>query len=229
MSFNCLIIDDEPLARKVIEKYLLDYPQLLLLGSFENAVTAFEIMSTQTIDLLFLDIQMPGVNGLQFIRSLKHPPAVIFITAYSEYGADTYELDAIDYLVKPVSAVRFARSIEKFFKQASHETKERSKNFLLIKCDGRQVKIFHDEIRYIEARKDYLMIYTDTGSLMTHMTVKAMEALLPHEQFKRVHRSYIVAIDAIKTLGPYELEIDGKKIPVGEKYRKQVTQLLKHG
>lgn len=223
MNYSCLVIDDEPLARKVIEKHLQDYPQFLLEASCENALSAFALINSKKIDLVFLDIQMPGIDGIQFIRSLKNPPAVIFTTAFSEYAADSYELEAVDYLVKPVSTERFARSIQKFLKQAPAVQKKEEKNFLFVKSDGRLTKIYHNEIDYIESRKDYLMIYTEDRPVITHMTMKAMEDLLPPALFRRVHRSYLISLQKIRSLGTNELELGKKKIPIGEKYRKLVS------
>ncbi|HTI91534.1 MAG TPA: LytTR family DNA-binding domain-containing protein [Puia sp.] len=221
MTFNCLIIDDEPLARKVIEKHLQAFPQLKVRGSVENAMAAFELLHTQTIHLLFLDIQMPVVNGLQLIRSLKKPPAVIFTTAYAEHAAESYDLDAIDYLVKPVGFERFERSIRKFLNDTSSDTVEKEK-FLLVKKDGKLSKVFCRDILYIESRKDYVMLYTADQSYIKHMTMKSIETLLVEDQFKRVHRSFIVAAEAVTGIYNNALEVNKMMIPVGEKYKKEV-------
>lgn len=226
MIYNCLIVDDEPLARKVIEKHLQSFPLLTLQGSVENAVAAFELLHTQNIHLLFLDIQMSSINGLQFIRSMKNPPAVIFTTAYSEYAAESYNLDAIDYLIKPVNFERFERSISKFLKNIQPEQTEQ-KQFLLVKHEGRLSKVFFNEILYIESRKDYLVICTTTHTYIKHMTMKAIAQLLPEQQFKRVHRSFIVAADAITGMYNNTFEVNKRLIPIGEKYRKDVIRLFK--
>jgi DNA-binding LytR/AlgR family response regulator len=226
MTYNCLIVDDEPLARKVIEKHLRSFPRLTLQGSVESAKAAFELLHTQNIHLIFLDIQMPLVDGLQFIRSMKHPPSVIFTTAYTEYAAESYILDAIDYLVKPVSFERFERSINKFLKTIQLEPEE-EKQFLLVKQDGKLSKVFLNEIFCIEARKDYLMIHTSTHVYVKHMTMKAIERILPDQQFKRVHRSFIVSADAITGIYGNTVEISKKAIPIGDKYRKDVMALFR--
>lgn len=223
MTYNCLIVDDEPLARKVIEKHLQSFPELTLLAAVESATSAFELLHTRDIHLIFLDIQIPLINGLQFIRSIKHPPAIIFTTAYSEFAAESYELDAIDYIVKPVSFERMERSIQKFLKTVRHEPEDQ-KQFLLIKQDGKLNRVSLDEILYIEARKDYLMIYTPGDTYIKHMTMKSIEKLLPEQQFKRVHRSFIVAAGAITAIKNNVLQIDKKGIPIGEKYRKEVVR-----
>jgi len=226
MMYNCLIVDDEPLARKVIEKYLQEFPQFQLQVSVENATAAFELLQTQNIHLVFLDIQMPSISGLQFIRSIKSPPAVIFTTAYSEYAVESYNLDAIDYLVKPVSFERFERSINKFLKTISPEQEEQ-KQFILVKHNGKLSKVFFREMLYIESRKDYLIIYTTAETYIKHMTMKSIETLLPEQQFKRVHRSFIVAAESIIGIVNNALEINKKWIPIGEKYRKDVIRFFK--
>ena len=224
--YNCLIVDDEPLARKVIEKHLESFPQLKLQGSVESAKVAFELLHTQNIHLVFLDIQMPFVNGLQFIRSIKHPPAVIFTTAYTEYAAESYNLDVIDYLVKPVSFERCERGINKFLKIVQLEPAE-EKQFLLVKQDGKLSKVFLNDIFYVESRRDYLMIHTSANVYIKHMTMKAIEKMLPDRKFKRVHRSFIVATDAITEMYSNAVGISKKVIPVGEKYRKDVMALFR--
>lgn len=228
MTYNCLIVDDEPLARKVIEKHLQSFPQLKVQGSAENAIGAFEMLQTQNIHLIFLDIQMPSINGLQLIRSMKNPPAVIFTTAYAEYAAESYNLDAIDYVVKPVSFERFERSIDKFLKTIQPEPAE-EKKFLLVKHEGRLIKILFEQILYIESRKDYLIIRTATQAYIKHMTMKSIENLLPEPQFKRVHRSFIIACNAIAGMYNSAFEINKKLIPIGEKYRKEAIRLFKDG
>lgn len=221
MMYNCLIVDDEPLARKIIEKYLPSFPQIALQGSVGDAVAAFELLHTQDIHLLFLDIQMPSINGLQFIRSIKNPPAVIFTTAYSEYAAESYNLDAIDYLVKPVSFERFERSVNKFLETIPVVSVEPNQ-FLLVKHESKLTKVFFNEILYVESRKDYLMIYTIACTYIKHMTMKSIEALLPPQQFKRVHRSFIVATESITGMYNNALEVNKEMIPIGEKYKKEV-------
>ncbi|HEU4471595.1 MAG TPA: response regulator transcription factor [Flavisolibacter sp.] len=227
MSFTCLIVDDEPLARKVIELHLGSYPQFSLKGSCKNALEAFELINTHKIDLLFLDIHLPGVNGMQLIRSLKQPPAVVFTTAYSEYAAESYELEAIDYLVKPVTAEKLSRSLQKFMKLQSKPTQgEAEKEFLFLRVDGKLVKVFFKDIHYIESRKDYLMIHTSAGMLMPHMTMKGIAELLPAALFRRVHRSFIVASDRVLKVSSAGIELEKKHIPLGEKYRKEVLDFF---
>jgi DNA-binding LytR/AlgR family response regulator len=226
MKYNCLIVDDEPLARKVIERHLQTFPQLALLGSVESAKAAFELLHTREIHLLFLDIRMPLVDGFQFIKSMKVPPAVIFTTAYTEYAVESYSLDAVDYLVKPVSFERCERAIHKFLKSIRPEPVE-EKPFLLVKQDGKLSKVFLNAIAYVEARKDYLMIHTAGQVHIKHMTMKAIERMLPGPQFVRVHRGFIVSADAILRIDGSTVEISKKTIPIGDKYRKEVLTFFR--
>ncbi len=170
---------------------------------------------------------MPFINGLQFIRSIKNPPAVIFTTAYSEYAAESYNLDAIDYIVKPVSFERFERSINKFLKTIQPEQVEQ-KQFLLIKHEHKLIKVSFNEMLYIESRKDYLMIHTITNTYIKHMTMKSIEDLLPAQQFKRVHRGFIVATGAITGMYNNALEVNKIMVPVGEKYKKDVVAFFRN-
>ncbi|MBD0333256.1 MAG: response regulator transcription factor [Chitinophagaceae bacterium] len=226
-TYRCLIVEDEPLAQKVIQKHLAHYPELQLVGICENPLKAFEIMSKEKIDLLFLDITLPAVNGIDFIRSLKNPPAVIFTTAYSEYAVTSYELEAVDYLLKPITLDRFKQALSKFFRQEEKKMETEGIDFLFIKESGKLVKLFLQEILFIEARKDYLMIYLSHRSVITHKTMKAMEESLPARGFIRIHRSYIVSRKAVTGMTTSYVEIAEKKLPIGEKYKQKVMQEFK--
>jgi two-component system LytT family response regulator len=179
---------------------------------------AFEIISRQKIDILFLDINLPEINGIDFIRSLKSPPSVVFTTAYSEYASDSYELDAVDYLLKPVTPERFRVCMNKLFRIQGKQAAPELSEFLFIKDKGQLVKIFFKDIIYIEARKDYLMLYLTEKILITHMTMKAIEEVLPSD-FIRIHRSFIVSKREITGFSPVFVTIRGKLIPIGRKYK----------
>jgi DNA-binding LytR/AlgR family response regulator len=224
---NCLIVEDEPPARKILENYISRTPGLQLAGSCPNAVAAYELLLEGVVDIVFLDIKLPSIDGLTFLESLKRPPAVIFTTAYSDYAVKSYELNAVDYLLKPFSYQRFCSSIERFIKLHPGEEPPAVKDYLFVKSDSQLVRIFYKDILYIEARKDYLKIVTANGHRLTHQTMKSIVSLLPEDQFIRVHRSYIISGAAISKIGKETVDIAGAMIPVGERYRAQVQEWLK--
>jgi len=223
---QCLIIDDEPLAQELIAKYIQQSGRLQLVMKCANALQAFAILEKQPIDLLFLDISMPVINGIDFIRSLPNPPAVIFTTAFSEYAADSYELDALDYLVKPITYERFGKSIDKYFKQNSN-TDADEKKYFYIKVNGRLQKIMYTDILYAESMRDYMKIVTVKENYITHLTMKALVDLLPFSLFVRVHRSFIVHTAFITSVGRKEISINEFKIPVGDNYKINLKQWSK--
>ena len=222
---KCLIVEDEPLAQKVLERYIMQTPDLQLAGIYNNAVAAFGAFHTLSVDLLFLDIRMPVINGVDFLRSLKQPPRVVFTTAYAEYAVQSYELEAVDYLLKPITLERFQLCMEKVFRTAKTSPAPPPKNYLFIKVDGRLVKVLLEDILFIESMKDYLKIHTGKGEYITHMTMKTVSSLLPEASFIRIHRSYIVALEKLHVVGASTVEICQHKIPVGESYRKRLAAI----
>jgi len=215
---NCLIVDDEPLAQDILENYVSNTQELNLIQKCSTAVEAFEVLHHQQIDLLFLDVKMPGLNGIDFIRSLKNPPAVIFTTAFSEYAAASYDLEAIDYLLKPITLERFNKSLTKLFKLQPVVLAE-EKEYTYFKVSGKLVKVDHLEILFAQSIKDYILLSTKTGNLIVHMTMKYLCDLLPKNQFKRVHRSYLVNQNHITSIGKNQLLLNEIQIPIGESYR----------
>ncbi len=213
---TCMIVDDEPLARLVLESHISRMPELYLQGKYANAVEAFEAIANSSPDLIFLDIKMPVLNGIEFIRSLKNPPAVVFTTAFPEYGADSYELDAVDYLLKPVTYERLARSILRFRKLQDREPESAYSYF---KVNGKLLKIEHREILVVQSIRDYLLLKTTAGNYITHMTMKVVCELLPQAQFCRVHRSYLVNLSHLTVIGKNELYVGDLRIPVGGHYK----------
>jgi DNA-binding LytR/AlgR family response regulator len=249
-TLNCLIVDDEPLAQEVLAAHIARVPFLNLVGRCGNAMEAFEALHKEQIDLLFLDINMPVISGLHFLRALKEPPAVILTTAYTEYALEGYELDVVDYLLKPVSFERFLKAVKKaalqsdfFDKSISEPSGEQfpvpavtgstsvappEKTYFFIKADGKLVKINHADIRYIEGMKDYLKIHLADRNVVCHHTMKAMEEQLPKMQFIRVHKSYIVALNAISSIAGNVIMLSHSKeeIPLGSSYRDAVLAAL---
>lgn len=224
-TYNCLIIEDEPLAQKVIQHYLEEYPQLKLVASCKNAVEARDILQNHSIDLIFLDINLPGTSGIDLVRQMSKPAKVIFTTAYSEYAAVSYDMEAVDYLLKPFTLERFHKSITKFLNLPSAQESPQQNDFIFLKVNLQLKKVFFEHIRYIEAKKNYLMIYTTSESFLTHMTLKTMEKLLS-PAFIRIHRSFIVNKEFIQSIGINELKIGDKTIPIGEKYKAGVLKLF---
>lgn len=221
---QCLIVDDEPLAQDVIAKYVEQSPKLQLVKKCSNALEAFAVLEKQPVDLLFIDISMPVVSGIDFIRSLKAPPAVIFTTAFSEYAADSYELEALDYLVKPITYARFTKSVDKFFRQKIKPGTD-EKNYLYIKADGRLQKLFYADIIYAESMRDYIKVVTVTGNHVIHLTMKALSELLPAGIFIRVHRSFIVQAKCMLSIGKKEILVNEFKIPVGDNYKQNLVAI----
>lgn len=246
-KISCLIIDDEPLAQEVITNHITKVPNLQLVQVCNNAMEAFEALHKNKIDLIFLDINMPVISGLSFLRSLKEPPAVILTTAYTEYALEGYELDVVDYLLKPIPFDRFYKAVQKAVIQLNHKgrtipemqedvpipantnTKSATeKKYFFVKADGKLVKINYQDIKYIEGMKDYLKIHTTAGTIITHFTMKAMEEQLPASKFLRVHKSYIIALSAIKAIDGsiIYLDIDKGEIPVGSSFKDAVQQAV---
>lgn len=221
---NCLIVDDEPLAQDIIANYVQQNDQLYLIKKCSTAFEAFEILHQQQIDLMFLDVKMPALNGIDFLKSLKKPPAVIFTTAFSEYAAASYDLDAMDYLLKPITQDRFEKSLVKFFKQQPIVVNE-EKDYTYFKISGKLIKVEHDDILYAQSIKDYILLATVNGNLIVHMTMKYLNELLPESKFARVHRSYIVNTTQITVVAKQKLQIGTIGIPIGESYRETINQV----
>ena len=228
-----IIVDDEPLALDILEAFIEKMPNLELVARCENAFEANEAINAQQVDLIFLDIQMPQMNGIEFLKSLQNPPSVIFTTAFSDYAIEGFELNAVDYLLKPISMDRFMKAVNK----ASDRINQTSKNggneeegYFFVKADKKLVKINFDDIIYIEGLKDYVIIKQESGRVITLQTMKSLEAKLPSPPFKRVHRSYIVNTDRIKALDGNSLEViekgQVKILPIGKNYRDDLLKQI---
>lgn len=226
---HCVIVDDEPLALDLLQSYIEKTPDLRLVQSFTDAPAAAAYVSANPVDLLFLDVQMPHINGIQLLESLAKPPMVIFTTAYSEYAAQGFELDAIDYLLKPFDIVRFQRAVNKaqdYYRYLQKEA-ETATPYIFVKSEYQVIKINLDEIRYIEALDDYIKIYTTAGRpILTLMTLKAMAERLPEDKFARVHRSFIVSLTKIESVRNRKVRIGDAEIPVGNSYVESFSRVL---
>ncbi len=233
MKVQCLIIDDEPLAASLIEDYVSKIPQLETVAICNNALEAFEILKTKKIDLLFLDIQMPTLTGIDFLKSLQNPPKVIFTTAYREYAIESYELEVLDYLLKPIPFNRFFKAIDKYFKTIApikssfqkEDSKEEDANYLYVNVNKKHYKVLFDDILYVESLKDYIRIHTSENSIMTKEKISDFEQLLP-SCFLRTHRSYIVNTKKTTAFTSQDVEIGSLEIPIGISYKKQVLAIL---
>lgn len=219
---KCLVIDDEPLAQEIIKTYITKTEGLLLAGACFNAAEGFAFLSKNEVDLVFLDIKMPTITGIQFISSLAQRPAFIFTTAYSEYAQLSYELDAVDYLLKPITYERFLKAITKY-KTPLVLQETVVKNHIYIKSDGRLIKLFHHEIVFAKSFKDYIKITTTNKQYLIHQTMKSFQELLPDNIFKRVHRSYIVNKNFIQAIEKNKIIVQHTTIPIGENYKTDFT------
>ncbi len=226
---NTIIVDDEPLALDVLETYIDRLPSLNLVHRCQNALEAFEVLQKESIDLIFLDIQMPQLTGIEFLKTLKNPPHVVFTTAYPNYALDGYELNVTDYLLKPISFERFMTAVNKVADQMPDQgaVDGKAKDFIFVKSDKKLVKVKYIDIKYIEGLKDYVIIrMKDNTRVITLQTMKSLEAKLPSKLFRRIHRSYIVAIDKIDAVVGNMIEIEKKHLPIGKNYREELLAII---
>jgi len=235
-TINCVLADDEELARGIIERYIAQLPQLKLVASCSNGAKTFIALKNNKVDLLFLDIKMPQLSGLELLRSVKNPPPVILTTAFREHALESFELNVIDYLLKPIPFDRFLKAIEKYESltntdsnpelvkvKADEDIKEA---FIYIKADKKMVRVLLKEILFIEGLKDYVQIHTSDRKIITYQTLTYFEEKLPVSHFMRVHRSYIVGVNHIQSYSATEVEVAGRAIAIGSTYAKVVLKQL---
>lgn len=232
MRIRAIIIDDEPLAQNVILEYAKKLENLTIMESFSEATPVHSYLLNHETDLLFLDINMPKLSGISFLKSLKNPPLVIFTTAYSEYAVEGFELNAVDYLRKPFSFERFCQAIFKVEEKLLSLPYIKSANtispdFMFIKSNKKNIKISFDQILYIEGLGDYIKIYTQDSKHITNLSMKRMLDLLPSEKFYRIHKSYIIALDKINSVEGNLVQINTSKLPVGNSYRSDFFAYLR--
>ena len=232
MTWKCLLVDDEPLAIEVLEKYIEAVDQLQVVGTCRNAFQAMEFLQKNPVDLIFLDIHMPKLTGTSFVRTLQHPPKIIFTTAYKEHAIDAFELDAVDYLLKPISLERFLRAVNKLTQTTFTHPEEISviseaaSGFIYFRSDRKMVKLFYDEILYIESIKDYIKIVREGNApLLVKQSISSTEELLPPHLFLRIHRSFIVALQKITAFTNNDVEIQRMEIPIGRLYKPQLQKI----
>jgi len=224
---KCIIVEDERLAQQVVEAYIEKTSQLQLVAVCNNALEATEVLNKQQTDLIFLDIQLPGMTGLNFLKTLQNPPLVILTTAYPDYALESYDFNVTDYLLKPISFERFTKAINKIIE--GNLITQRSKvesDHLYVKSSGKFIRVNFADIVYIEGMKDYLKICTTHSNIIILQTMNEMERLLPPAQFIRVHKSYIVSLQYIKSIYGNNIETSRLTIPIGINYKEKVMQLV---
>jgi DNA-binding LytR/AlgR family response regulator len=234
MKTKCVIIDDEPIARDIIRDYILKINELEIIAEFNKPTEALVFLNENKTDLLFLDINMPEINGINFAKSLSDPPSIIFTTAYREYAANGFELQAIDYLVKPIPFERFLKAVNHYFKLHSKSAEmttaeireRREEEFILLKDSKKTHKVYFGDIKYIESDGDYIRFYLNSRKLMVRGSLSSMEVTLPPTLFLRIHNSYIINMKKINAITLYSVEIDGTELPISRSHKEKVFKIL---
>jgi DNA-binding LytR/AlgR family response regulator len=236
MKINCIIIDDEPLARKGLKEYIADVEFLQLTGEFDNPVKAMDLLAKEEAHLLFLDIQMPKITGLEFFKTLQHAPPVIFTTAFPEYALEGFELNALDYLVKPISFERFLKAVlraKEFYEVRQKNTTElmpgAAASYFFIKAENKLVKIFYDDILFAEALQNYVVIHTADKKYITYLTFRSVEEYLPQDKFIRTHKSYIISAAKVDSIDANDIRIGQHHIPISRNLKDDVMEKLVNG
>lgn len=237
MKTRCLIVDDEPLAVKLLESHINKLENLEIVETCNNAMAAFDILREKKIDLLFLDIQMPQMTGIEFLRTLKNAPKVILTTAYRQYALEGYELDVIDYLLKPISFERFLKAVDKYYHYSSNEAPvisvssgaaEDASAFIDVWENKRVIRVKLKDISYIEGLNEYVGIHTGEKRIITKNSLSKIENKLPSHQFLRIHKSFIVQISKIQAFSSTLIQVDGKELPIGRSYKNGVNKALNY-
>lgn len=225
MSMTCLIVDDEPLSRDVLRNYVEDHPDLSLVGECKDAFEAMASLEAQRVDLIFLDINMPKLSGINFYKSLNQKPMVIFTTAYPEFAVEGFELDAVDYLLKPFSFERFLKGVNKA--RSKVKTEEKEADFIMLKADKKMYRTAFDDILFFEALGDYVKVHTKERVLIIASTLKKLLSELPESRFLRTHKSYIIAKGQVEYIEGNQVKIGEHMVSIGQAYREQVLASLK--
>ncbi len=232
MSINCIIIDDEPLALKGLEEYVQDIEYLHLSGTFDTPLKAMDILTEGNVQLMLLDIQMPKITGLEFLKTLKNPPFTILTTAYPEYALQAFELNILDYLLKPFSFDRFlkavmkAKTLTETEQQPVARINEGAAGYFFLKTDSKLVKITHDEVLYVEALQNYVAVYTRERKHLSYLTIKSVEEQLPAHRFIKIHKSYLVAADKVESIEGNEIIIGAHRIPISRNNKEEVLEKI---
>ncbi len=232
---HCIIVDDEPIAREILENHLQKIDAIKIIGSCKNAIEAFNIINSNKVDLIFLDINMPEISGLSFARSINKNIKIIFTTAYREYAVDGFDLKAVDYLLKPISFERLLQAVNKYLNEnitvktdGKDDLTHDKSDFIFVRSDRKMIKINFSEVNYIESLGDYLKIHIPEKTIVTRETITSIEAKLPKNSFLRIHRSFIVSINKIESFTNEFVEINKKAIPISRSYKKEVLSRLEN-
>jgi DNA-binding LytR/AlgR family response regulator len=228
MKINCLIVDDEPVARKIVQEFVEELDWLQLVGQAESPLKAINVLAKSSVDLLFLDIEMPQMSGLELLKNLPNPPVVIVTTAYPQYALEGFELSVLDYLLKPISMERFLKAALKakaFFEQ-KNKTITPTADYFFVKCDGNIERIELRELLYVKALENYIIIQTAQRKYITYLTMKGLEEYLPTKQFVKIHKSYLVPIAKIDRIEGNEVHIGNEKLPLSRNLRAEVLERI---
>jgi len=228
-QIRCLLVDDEPPALEILRTYISTLPGLEIVGECHHAIAAFEFLQTHETDIIFLDIKMPQLLGTDLLKAIPQPPKIIFTTAHREYAIEGFELGVVDYLLKPYSLDRFLKAVHRVLEREVAKVEAHlpsSDQFLYIRADRKMVKVIVEDILYIESMKDYIRIFLCNGQVITKQTITAIEAMLPHEEFMRVHRSFIVAKNKISAYNQNSIFIGKIELPVGPLYKQNLMKRL---
>ncbi|MCE7069416.1 MULTISPECIES: LytR/AlgR family response regulator transcription factor [Dyadobacter] len=237
IKIKAILVDDEPHAIEVLDNYLRNFSEIEIVARCQDAIQAFQVLRQREVDLMFLDVKMPGLTGTELLRSLKTPPKVVFTTAYQDYAVEGFDLNAVDYLLKPIPFERFLRAMDKVFTSlnvtnqsvsiAQKATVSNQDVFLYLKVDRKMVKVNVNDIFWVESLRDYIKVVLKDKVLITKQKISLLEELLPEDSFIRVHRSFIVAVDKVESYHAHKIEIAGKELPIGRNFRNDCQRRFK--
>jgi DNA-binding LytR/AlgR family response regulator len=235
MKTKCLVVDDEPLACDLMRGHIEKLENFEIVADCHNAMKALSVLREKHVDLIFMDIQMPQITGIEFLKTLKHPPKVIITTAYRDYALEGFELDVVDYLLKPITFERFLKSVNKYYQMCQDQVqvvsnsaseKVMEESFIYVKENKKVIKVYLSEIKYIEGLSEYVQIYTEKRKIITKTSMALMEEKLPVTNFLRIHKSFIVPVNKIEAFTANTIEIQGKELPIGRNYKNAVLNAL---
>ena len=228
-NIRCIVVDDEPLAHQVLENFITRVEKLEWVAGFRNAMDAYNFLAEEKVDLIFLDIQMPQLSGINFAKNLKDAPQIIFTTAYRDYAVESYEVNALDYLVKPIAFDRFLKAIEKLNSLESEAPQQdKADTHIYLKADKKIFKVLVEDILYVESFKDYIVVHQNNGeNITTYQSISQIEKNLNSDDFLRIHRSYLIALKHIHSFSATYVFIQDKELPIGRTYKERVAQILK--